>query len=54
MIEKPVKPIPAVGTWIQNFIAECEAFPRGKHDEQVDELCGIMDNRNVAQKLAYR
>ena len=42
------------GTWIQNFIAECEAFPRGKHDEQVDELCGIMDNRNVVQKLAYR
>lgn len=30
------------GAWIQAFIAECEAFPTGLHDEQVDELSGIL------------
>jgi predicted phage terminase large subunit-like protein len=41
------------GQWIDAFISECEAFPNG-HDEQVDELCGIMDQKNIPQKLAYR
>jgi predicted phage terminase large subunit-like protein len=30
------------GAWIEAFVAECEAFPSVKHDEQVDELAGIL------------
>lgn len=42
------------GAWVESFVSECEAFPRGEHDEQVDELVGILDGKNVPQKLAYR
>jgi predicted phage terminase large subunit-like protein len=30
------------GTWIEPFIIQCEQFPNGKHDDEVDLLCYIV------------
>ncbi len=29
-------PHPMVAVWVEEFLAECSAFPAGAHDDQVD------------------
>lgn len=31
-------PAPEIAPWIEDFIAECSAFPHGAHDDQVDAM----------------
>ena len=42
------------GDWIPDFLSECETFPSGAHDDQVDAVSGLysMFNRHVPILLA--
>jgi predicted phage terminase large subunit-like protein len=31
------------GNWVDNFLAECNAFPNGEHDDQVDNLVNMIN-----------
>lgn len=41
-------PSRAVAPWIDDFIAECAAFPNGKHDDQVDAMSQALLRLQVA------
>lgn len=31
-------PDPSLAPWVEDFLSECEAFPNGAHDDQVDQM----------------
>jgi predicted phage terminase large subunit-like protein len=39
------------GTWCQEFLHECEAFPNGKYDDQIDACSGGFNR--LAQRLKF-
>ena len=38
------------GSWIGDFLDECEAFPTGPHDDQIDAVSGAVEYLTTARK----
>ena len=43
MIENDFVHLPKVAAWLAEYLHELMAFPRGKHDDQVDSTTQMLD-----------
>jgi len=43
--------IPQDAVWLADFLKECSAFPKGRHDDQVDSMSQFLDWAREKRKM---